>query len=343
MENFAFKLNYEPSPPDARDYLINIDLAKISAAPQVDLSDNCTSVKNQGQIGACTAFTGVGAMEYIQKKYNAKSGDIYSERFLYYTTRVNVEGKPATSDTGAYIRDVIKSVVRYGVCKESTFPYNGDYKMAPPSSAYAEATKFQVLRYGRFSDGTNSIDRQTYIKQIKANLEFGFPVMVGFTVYSSINSVGADGVVPMPGGTVVGGHAVLLVGYDDSKQLFKFKNSWGSTWGDNGYGYLPYQYYFSGNMQDCWSIYQEEDNDLKVIGVDVNGPPTPGPDPTDQRLSDVKSIFGTILNRVSTLSTASGLPETCTDLIIKYQQEGNFKMYNLVSNIKMQFTSIAQP
>lgn len=97
--------------------------------------------------------------------------------------------------------------------------------------------------------------------------------MSGFTVYSSINNVGSDGVVPMPGGTVVGGHAVLLTGYDDSRQLFKFKNSWGSSWGNRGYGYLPYRYYLTGQMRDNWSIYLEENTDLKKIGLDVSGPP----------------------------------------------------------------------
>jgi len=337
------KLNFKPSPPDSRDFIIKIDHDKLKALnvkSKVDLSPYCTSVKDQGSVGACTAFAGAGAMEYLQKKYNAaKDDDIYSERFLYYATRVNTEQQPATEDNGAYIRDVIKTVVKYGVCKESTFPFNGDYKMTPPQLAYDEATKFQVLKYGKFQDGTNTTDRAKFIQDIKANLELGFPVMVGFTCFENLYDTKSDGIVPLPSGQIIGGHAVLLVGYDDEKQLFKFKNSWTTNWGDSGYGYLPYQYYLSGHMSDCWSIFMEEDNDLKHIGVDV----VPNPTPVDQRLTDVKSILTTILGRVSALTDINKLPTTCTDLVNKYQKEGNVKMYSLVANMKSQFKYIIKP
>lgn len=342
----SFKLNFRPSPADARDFIITMapplkQAGAPKAAQVVDLAPDCTSIKNQGNIGACTAFSGVGSMEFLQKKYNAaKEDDIFSERFLYYATRVNTELQPATEDSGAYLRDVIKTVAKYGICKELTFPYTDDYSTPPPKNAYDEAVKFQALCYGRFDGTTDS--KATILQAMKSNLEKGFPILIGFTCYETLYNTGSDGMVPLPGGQVIGGHAVLLVGYDEAKQAFKFKNSWGADWGVNGYGYLPYQYYLSGNMSDCWSIYQAEDNDLKHIGVDIYAPPNP-PTPTDQKLVDVKSILTTILDRVSNLTTVVGLAGTCNDLVDKYQKEGNVKMYSLVANIKSQFKYIVKP
>lgn len=271
----VYRLNHCPSPVDPRDFTIKLSndnprgatLAAAAAAPAfVDLSQQCTTIKDQGQVGACTAFATVGAMEYMEKRWNNNTqGDIFSERFTYYVTRVNVANW-GTDDSGAYIRDAVKSVVKYGTCKEASFPFNGDFVQRPSAANYTEATKFGALTYATF-DTSSKADMLTAVKR---TLVAGYPVIAGFTCYSNIwNAV--RGVIPEANGQVIGGHAVLLVGYDDRTNRIKFKNSWTSAWGDNGYGYLSYNFFLKGNVSDLWAIYTSK-ADSKILGVEVNNP-----------------------------------------------------------------------
>jgi len=263
-------LKLYPSKPDTRDHIIKA-ATPLKTKGFADLSQFCTSVKDQGVLGSCTAFASVGAMEFLQKRFGEnKADDIYSERFTYYATRVNVLNW-TPDDSGAYVRDAVKSLVKYGTCLEKSFPYNGDCKTAPGQPAYAEASKYQALSYAKFEDGNSPVERSQLINVLKANLDAGLPIIGGFICYSNIWSA-VKGVIPKSNGQIIGGHAILLVGYDDSKQLFKFKNSWGKGWGDNGYGYLPYDYYILGDMFDLWSIHKSENEDIKSVGLDVVNP-----------------------------------------------------------------------
>jgi C1A family cysteine protease len=257
------------SPPDPRDYKVSISTVQ-ALSPSVDLSTICTSIKDQGPLGSCTAFASVGCLELLLKKFSdIKGDDILSERFTYYTTRVNILNW-TPDDSGAYIRDAIKSLVKYGSCLEKTCPYNGDYSTKPTDDAYKEASNYQAITYARFDDGTSPTERKVLINSLKANLNLGFPIVCGFICYSNIWTA-VSGVIPQKNTTPIGGHAIMIVGYDDNKQLFKFKNSWGTSWGDKGYGYLPYDYYYNGDMFDIWAIYKTELNN-KVIGIDIKDP-----------------------------------------------------------------------
>ena len=283
-------LNFQRSPPDSRDFIIKTNKNRPPKLdPVCDLSSFCTNVKDQGEVGSCTAFGTVGAAEYIHKRCGGLRGnDLLSERFTYYATRVRVAKWSAFQDSGAYVRDAIKSIVKFGCCLESTFPYNGDYSTAPNPAANAEALKYQAVAYAKYEDGATPLQRQTTIEALKTGLSNGMPIVVGFTCYSNIWSA-VKGVIPPANRQVIGGHCVLLVGYDDNNKWFKFKNSWSTSWGDRGYGYLPYSYYLSGDMSDCWSIYQVENNDA-VIGLSVVNP-------TNIK-AQVKTSVVTVLNEI---------------------------------------------
>ena len=321
-----FKLNYIPSPPDQRDF--KVKFSNIVKAPTiVDLSENCTPPKNQGAMGSCTAFSTVANMEFNEKKYNTnRANSIFSERFTYYATRVNVLGW-TTADSGAYVRSAIQSVVKYGTCLATSLPYTNDFSTAPSTANYTEARKYQAIKYARFTEKTN-------INDIKANLSAGFPTITGFTCFSNIWNA-QKGVIPLPNKQVIGGHAVILVGYDDQKQLFKFKNSWGSTWGDGGYGYLPYAYYTQGYMTDIWSIYTQEVNDLKVIGINITNPQI--------QVTVIRNQISDILNGVQTnlvTLTTNGWDNTAfyNDLLKKYN--GDARVVMLINSLRLSLNNI---
>lgn len=278
MSTHPRRLNFRPSPADARDYVLTYSVHPKETTPvSVDLSSGCTSIKDQGTVGSCTAHAGVALFEYNFRRFASDSrNDIFSERFTYYATRVNVAGWPAADDSGAYLRDTLKSLVQYGSCLEPTWPYltNGvcNYAQTPSTRAYQEGLKYQALTYANIPTGSTLSSRQSALTALKGVLQNGYPFIGGFTCYANLYD-GTGGNIPLPSGDVIGGHAVCFVGYDDNKQAFKFKNSWTSAWGNNGFGYLPYQYLLNGDLTDLWTIYTQENNNTS-IGINVVKPKT---------------------------------------------------------------------
>ncbi len=258
VPKLPFKLNHRPSPVDERDHMLRVSAT--NPVKVVDLSNFCTSIKDQGSVGSCTAHAGVALMEYFYRKnMDGKIDDLFSEKFLYYTTRMDVQKGGTLNDVGAYLRDTLKSMVQFGVCIEPTFPYlkkgekSSNFRERPSEEAYKEALNYQVTKYARVSE----TDKNQCLLDLKALLTNGNTFMGGFTCYQNIFDA-HKGVIPLPAGKIAGGHAVLFVGFDDVRKVFKFKNSWGPNWGDKGYGYLPYYYLLSGNLSDLWTVYQQE-------------------------------------------------------------------------------------
>lgn len=215
--------------PDQRDHLYAVPPTLLPALPSaVDLRPKCPPVYDQGQIGSCTANAIGAAHEFTQmlEGLAAPSPFTPSRLFIYYNERT-MEGTVA-SDSGAQIRDGIKSIAKLGVCREDpTWPYDGDafppnnrLTVKPPQAAYTEAQAFLAIQYQRLPQVLN---------QLKGCLASGYPFVFGFTVYESFESqsVAQTGIVPMPAPKeqVLGGHAVLAVGYDDSQQRFFVRNS----------------------------------------------------------------------------------------------------------------------
>jgi C1A family cysteine protease len=161
-----------------------------------------------------------------------------------------IEGT-VNQDSGAQIRDGIKSVATLGAPPETDWPYDiSKYAQQPPQAAYDDAKQDLVSSYSRVGQD---------ITQMRGCLAEGYPFVFGFTVYESFESesVAQSGIVPMPdsGENVVGGHCVVAVGYDDTQRVFIVRNSWGVTWGIKGYCLMPYEYLLSPHLaNDFWTI-----------------------------------------------------------------------------------------
>lgn len=247
------KFRWLPDPPDSRDHIYQ--LARVALAPSVDLRQYCSSIEDQGQLGSCTGNAIAGMIELIDKKNN-KNLDV-SRLFIYYQERV-IEGT-VRYDAGAYIRDGLKAVNQYGAPLESLWPYTiSKFATKPTTQAYTDALNRKVTGYARCAN----------LAAIKDALAAGTPVTIGFNVYSSFESGWGDiphgqpgsGIMPMPDKrteTLLGGHAVCVVGYNDNLNGGRLicRNSWGTSWGDNGYFYMPYGVINDTSMSsDFWTI-----------------------------------------------------------------------------------------
>lgn len=251
--------------PDHRDFTYAAPRRPIHAAPTtVDLRSRCPEVYDKGRIGSCTANAIAAALEFAMMKQGEKAFTP-SRLFIYYNERYTE--RTVHSDAGAHIRTGIKSVAKQGDCPESMwtyddtpadpqtnlFPPGAKAATKPDTKCYTEAKKHQALNY--LSVARNLAD-------MKGCLSEGFPFVYGFTVFESFESrevaTGPEaGWVPMPKADeqMLGGHAVLAVGYDDDNRVFICRNSWGPDWGDQGYFFMPYSYLLDDNLAaDFWTI-----------------------------------------------------------------------------------------
>jgi len=234
----------------------------------VDLREYCPPVEDQGSIGSCTANAGVALLEYFEKRAFGRHIDA-SRLFLYKVTRKLMHTK---GDTGAFLRTTMGAMTLFGVPPDEYWPYDTDlYDEEPPAFCYAFAQNYQALQYFRLDPpGTKSSD---LLNRIKNHLAGNLPVMFGFSVFSSIWDAGREGKIPFPKPfeKQEGGHAVVAVGYDDKVQIenkglisnktngaFLIRNSWGRSWGDDGYGWLPYDFVLQNLAVDWWSLLKNE-------------------------------------------------------------------------------------
>lgn len=234
--------------PDHRDIMYAAPMQVLAALPtSADLRSNCPPVYDQGQLGSCTANAIAAAVEFDLMKQNEDF--MPSRLFIYYNER-EIEGT-VDSDSGAQIRDGIKSVASQGDCPEKEWPYDiSKFTNKPPQKCFDDAVQHKAVQYQRTIRDLN---------QMKGCLASGYPFVFGFTVYESFESqeVAKSGhaSMPSPGEQAVGGHAVVAVGYDDSQGWFIVRNSWGTGWGMEGYFTLPYAYLLNENLSDdFWTI-----------------------------------------------------------------------------------------
>jgi C1A family cysteine protease len=280
-------MGWIPDYPDLRDYtdktgeissvLTLAGLPKAKAAPSsVDLREWCSPIEDQGKIGSCTAHAGVGIIEYYERKSFGRHLDA-SRLFLYKVTRNLMKAK---GDSGAYLRMTMGAMVLFGVPPEAHWPYSDEgerFDQEPPAFCYAFAQNYQTLKYFRHDPPATKAEE--ILKKVKTYLASGHPAMFGFTVYNSIEQADTTGRIPFPSPKerIEGGHAVAAVGYDDKMKIknkygkvetngaLLVRNSWGKGWGENGYGWLPYEYILGGLAEDFWSILKKEWIDTGVF------------------------------------------------------------------------------
>ncbi len=231
---------WEPDKPDIRD--VYFDTPVMGVLPDhVDLRSQCPPIYDQGQLGSCTANAIAAHLDFNRLKQKEKF--IFPSRlFIYFNERA--DDGDVNSDGGSSIRESAKTVVKQGACPESEWPYNTKlFAVRPPQVCYTDGVKFEALKYFRLKQNEQAM---------KACLAQGFPFVCGVSVYESFeNSAGA---VPMPSmsESLMGGHAILIVGY--TKDRWIFRNSWGN-WGMAGYGTLPKDYLLNpGLCNDAWTL-----------------------------------------------------------------------------------------
>jgi C1A family cysteine protease len=220
--------------------------AKLPAS--VDLRTYASPIDDQGNLGSCTGNALAGAIDLMDKKTENKNLRV-SRLFIYYQERA-IEGD-ITQDAGARISDGVNACSQTGACLESIWPYTiSQFAVKPSQAAYNDAVHRKITSASKCAD----------ITAIKTALANGTPVVGGFMVYASFESaaVARTGIMPFPDVAreqCLGGHAVCFVGYNDAKSWFIVRNSWGTSWGDKGYFYMPYQVVTTPNMaSDFWAI-----------------------------------------------------------------------------------------
>ncbi len=271
MSATPFGMGWQRDLPDIRDFtpdhediekMLHKSMAlkppKAGIAKSVDLSAYCSPIEDQGSLGSCTANAGAGMIEYYERRAFGQYLDA-SRLFLYKVTRNLLHW---TGDTGAWLRTTMKSMVLFGIPPEEYYPYDiSKFDDEPSAFCYAFGQNYQSIKYYRLDKATSSTSK--LLTRLKNFLAAGYPSMFGFTVYNFGNQKG-EFAFPGPNDTVKGGHAVMAVGYDDNRKIGKYKgaikirNSWGTGWGEKGYGWLPYAYIEAGLAEDFWSLFKTE-------------------------------------------------------------------------------------
>jgi Papain family cysteine protease len=199
----------------------------------VDLSGKLPTPGNQGKQSSCVAWATGYALKAYQEKIETNQFYNFSPSFIY--NQIN-HGR----DGGSDIIEALNLLSQQGVCTKDVMPYNeNDYLTKPNDFQNNKAKKYKIDYWRR----VNIRD----IKEVKAQINAGYPIVFGavvdegFTKFKKNDS--SKSIWRKPLGKTMGGHAMLAIGYDDDKRAFKIINSWGTEWGEDGYGWIDYTYF----------------------------------------------------------------------------------------------------
>ena len=235
----------EPDKPDPRDLLLNdYSTSSTSRLPKsVDYSKETLPVGDQGSTGSCVGWSTAYLRSWLHR--NSTNEKLkFSARFLWMAAKEidNTELNVPLENAGTYIRDAMKVMRKHGATPDKLWPFKNQL---PPkrsqSKVVPEAINYRIGIYESLPSNKTRI----------FHLATKGPFVTGVPVYENWSHIGSDGVVPMPAGRFSGGHAVLVVGFDNEARQFKFQNSWSSSWGDKGYGYFSYEF-MESLAWSCW-------------------------------------------------------------------------------------------
>lgn len=297
-----FGTGWRPDPPDERDLAFHHEPIRdllagtaVHAArlrrlpPSVDLRRWCSPVQFQGYYNTCTAHVAAGMLELLETK--AHGSYVPASRLFLYQVTKRLLGE--TGDPGVYLRQMMGTVVLVGVPPEKYWPYldtsrKDDPRIdgEPDAFCYAVGGDYGAARYFRL-DAADS-EPEEVLTRLRRILAASIPSSLGFPLYeSSLERAATTGELsfPDPSERPVGSHAVLVVGYDDSRRMpvgdgdrettgaFLVKNSWGEDWGEAGYGWLPFRYVTEGLAKDCWTLMQPRwiETDEFQLGLEEDG------------------------------------------------------------------------
>ncbi len=234
-----------PDIPDQRDYLYRAIKPVVRLPKEIDLRKHCSIVEDQGDLGSCTAQALAGNLEFLDNKIDHIYTDV-SRLFIYYNERALID--TVEYDSGAMLRDGIKTLKNDGACEESMWPYKIEkFAVRPSIRCYNEAKEHRIESYHRIET----------LREMLICLAEGYPFAFGFTVYESFETkrVARTGIVNMPkkGESALGGHAVMAIGYNQGKKRFLMRNSWGMKWGIGGYFTMPFAY-LETLAADFWTV-----------------------------------------------------------------------------------------